>query len=166
MPQNRKCLSGVTNWTIRFFSHNFLIGKAKGPPVSIRQRTFECRGSSNCDRAKEDFLFCWTMESPACGYKDWDDEDLQVLDEYEHQEIFDGNPIFLNFTSPPVFQSSSIPVSQYPSIPVSSIPVFQYPSIPVFQYSSIPVSQYSSIPLFQKSSIPVIQYSSNPVFSY
>ena len=47
------------------------------------------------------------MESPACDYENWDDEVLQVLDEYEQQEILNGNPIFHNFTSIPVVQYSS-----------------------------------------------------------
>ena len=53
------------------------------------------------------------MESPACDYDDWDEEDLEMLDEYERQKILHGNP---------VFQYSSVLVIQYFSN--SSLPVF------------------------------------------
>ena len=33
------------------------------------------------------------MESPACDYEDWEDEEVHVLGGYE-QEILDGNPKF------------------------------------------------------------------------
>ena len=46
------------------------------------------------------------MESPACDYDDWDEEDLEMLDEYERRKILDGNPICHNSTS----QYYSIPV--------------------------------------------------------
>ena len=51
------------------------------------------------------------MESSACDYEDWDDEDLHVLDEYEEQEILDGNPIFLKSTFSILY--SSIPILQF-----------------------------------------------------
>ena len=81
------------------------------------------------------------MESPACDFEDWGDEDLQVLEECDQQDILDGKPKSQYFTSFPVIQAS------------------RYPEFQIHQSSSNPVFQSSSIRVFHKSSsIPVFQY--------
>ena len=175
MPQRWKYLTAVTYWTIIFLlENNVLIGKAKGPPEQSAMNLGMQRILSLCLYQKS--FFVRAMESPVCDFADWDDEDLQGLDECDKQKILDGNPVFQYFASFSVFQySSASPVSQYSSLPLiqySLVPPFQLSSIgafhlsfsdPVFQfsiiqYSSIPVLQYSSISVFQSSSIRVFQY--------
>ena len=147
MPQNRKCLSGVTNWTIRFFSHNFLLARQKGLQSAYAKEPLNVEDPQIVIGPKRTF----------CSAEQW-----KALLVVTRTGTMKTSRCSTSNRSSMVIQYSTISlVLQY-----SSIPVFQYSSIPVFQYSSIPVFQYSSIPVFQKSSIPVIQYSSNPVFWY